>query len=374
MLRVANIIEDGRLAGPQLRILAVAYELYKRGIETTVVFPDVDSEAFASRLDKSGIRSVALPLRRLSRGWWKGIRYAIYFPFEIFSLWRFFRKQGFAFIHCSGGFWQIKGLVAAKLAGIPAIWHMNDTVFPIRWRPLFLLACQLFVHRLIFAGRRVHEHYIGTSPCPVDYTEIQAPVNVSVFDPALAKVDARISSVEGIRVVTVANVNPLKGIEYFIEMAATLNSKYANLHFFVIGPIYDSQSAYYQKLTALSSQLGLENLTFLGASQDISSVLKAADVYVCTSISEASPTSVWEAMAMEKAIVSTDVGDASRFVIDDMSGLIVPPRDSKALAAAVSRLIDDSELRARYGTLARRIAAEQLAIDACVDGHIRAYQ
>jgi len=374
MLRVANIIEDGRLAGPQLRILAVAFELNKRGIETTVVFPDVDSEAFASRLDKSGIRWVALPLRRLSRGWRVSIRYAIYFPFEIFSLWRLFRKEGFDFIHCSGGFWQVKGLIAAKLAGIPALWHINDTVFPVRWRPLFLFVCRHFVYRLIFAGRRVYEHYLGASHCPVDFTEIQAPVKLNVFNPALAKMDARISSADGIRVVTVANVNPLKGIEYFIEMAAALNQKYANLHFFVVGPIYDSQGVYYQKLTAFSSQLGLENLSFLGATQDIPSVLKAADVYVCTSIAEASPTSVWEAMAMEKAIVSTDVGDASRFVIHDVSGLIVPPRDSKALAAAVSRLVDDPDLRARYGALARRIATEQLGIDVCADGHIRAYQ
>ena len=76
------------------------------------------------------------------------------------------------------------------------------------------------------------------------------------------------------------------------------------------------------------------------------------DVYVCSSSSEGHNNSLMEAASMEVAIVTTDVGTVSEYLVDGESALIVP-RDPAAICQAVERLRDDVELRRRLGHSAR---------------------
>jgi glycosyltransferase involved in cell wall biosynthesis len=82
------------------------------------------------------------------------------------------------------------------------------------------------------------------------------------------------------------------------------------------------------------------------------------DVYVCSSLAESSPVAVWEAMAMARPVVSTDVGDVPRHIADGENGYVVPVGDHAALAARALRLIEDPALARRLGANAR---AEVLA-------------
>lgn len=65
--KVANIIEEGRLGGPQIRIAEVARRLKEHGIETTFVYPKYQSDLFKQNLDAYGIRNIRLPLHRLTK-------------------------------------------------------------------------------------------------------------------------------------------------------------------------------------------------------------------------------------------------------------------------------------------------------------------
>ena len=76
---------------------------------------------------------------------------------------------------------------------------------------------------------------------------------------------------------------------------------------------------------------------------------------------------------MEKAIVSTDVGDVSRYLKDGVNGFIVPPKDVKALAEKVSILIEDEKLRVKFGKLARAVAVKELDVAICADKHRKFY-
>jgi len=66
-LRVANFIEEGRLGGPQIRIAEVAKHLNDIGIETTVILPKYQSEAFKQKLKEYNIKTVPLPIHRLTK-------------------------------------------------------------------------------------------------------------------------------------------------------------------------------------------------------------------------------------------------------------------------------------------------------------------
>ena len=277
-------------------------------------------------------------------------------------------------VQCNGS-WQIKGVIAGSLSGAKVVWFLNDTQMPLLLRMIFRRLALICCDAVIANGNRAKKYYLDDLRLiSIPFEVIQSPVDTSIFEPEKVEKDRKIMNCPGLKIVTVGNVNPLKGIEYFIEMASILNRLYDDLDFFVVGPRFDSQRVYSDKILRLIKQYGLKNLHFYGPSDNIPSVLKAADIYVCSSIAEASPISVWEAMSMEKAIVSTGVGDVANFIKDGESGFVVPIKDAAALAEKVGVLIEDEELRKKFGQKAREVAVKHLDIDICVKKHADFYQ
>jgi glycosyltransferase involved in cell wall biosynthesis len=86
--------------------------------------------------------------------------------------------------------------------------------------------------------------------------------------------------------------------------------------------------------------------------------LRAADVFVLPAISEGLPMALLEAMAYGLAIVATEVGGVPDVVSDDSQGLLVPPRDPVALAAALGRIGEDVAMRVRLGAAAKERSEE----------------
>ena len=156
-MKVANIIEEGRLGGPQIRIAEVARCLKAHGIETTVFYPKYQSDLFKQTLDTYGIRNICMPLHRLTKDKKHLFAYFLFFFYEIICLYFFFKRERFDIIHCSGGSWQFKGIIAGRLAGSKILWHLNDTGMPGFFRWLFRLIAPKFADGLIVAGKRVKE-------------------------------------------------------------------------------------------------------------------------------------------------------------------------------------------------------------------------
>ncbi len=374
MLRVANVIEEGRYGGPQSRIAAVAEKLKENGIETVVVFPKEDSDIFYKKLTERGIQTKRFSLHRLTRQKSHLVRFIAFFIPELFSLYKFFKEERVDIVHCNGS-WQIKGVIAGKLSGAKLIWHLNDTQMPAFINIIFKFLSLHFCDAFIVAGERVQAYYLSEQRfSKKQIIDIQAPVDTSVFDPKKVNEDKKIAQSEGIKIITVGNINPLKGIEHFIEMAAILNSQYGDLNFFVVGPHFKSQKKYSEKISIMVRNLKLKNLHFYGPSDDVPSVLKAVDIYVCSSIAEASPISVWEAMSMAKPIVSTDVGDVAKFIKNGDNGFVVSIKDAVALAEKVSILIENKDLRKKFGQQAREVAVRYLDVDICAKKHAQFYK
>lgn len=374
-MKIANIIEDGRLGGPQIRIAEVAKRLREHGIETTVVYPKYQSDLFKQKLDAYGIRNIRMPLHRLTKDKKHFFAYFVCFFYEIIYLYLFFKSEQFDIIHCSGGSWQFKGIIAGKLSGSKTLWHLNDTEMPFFIRWFFRLIAPKIADGLIVSGKRVRDYYIERIALyNLLVVECLPPVNTDRFDPSKVEYDKSISEADGLKIVTVANISPPKGLDYFIHMVAHLNRHYERLDFFIVGPVYDTQKRYSKTLSELRDKLKLNNLQFYGACRDVPSVLKAADIFVCTSLSESGPMCVWEAMSMEKAIVSTDVGEVARFLKNEEIGFIVPTKDAEALAHKVGILIENPDLRERFGKKAREAAKKYLDVEVVAMKHMEAYR
>lgn len=375
-MNVINIIEEGRLGGPQVRIAEVAKKLKSSKFETTVIFPKANSEKFETLLRKYKVSCNSLTLHRLTKEKWHLVKFLIFFLYELFLLWRIITKGQFEIIHVSGGSWQWKGVIAGKLAGCKVLWHLNDTQMPSYIRFIFKPLAKYFADGFIVAGHRVKDYYLNQLQISKPIVDIiQAPVDCSVFNPEIVEVDPKLEKLKGVKVVTVANINPIKGLEAFILMASEVRKTYKEVSFVIVGPVYSSQKKYYERIKKLISEHGLQSsIHFYGATDNVKSILKSTDIYVCSSVAEASPVSVWEALAMEKPIVSSDVGDVSYIIKDGESGFIVGVEDHLALAKNVNRLIGSPTLRRDVGKQARLTALAQLNVDVIANQHREVYK
>ena len=365
---------EGRYGGPHAFIAACADKLKNYGIDTVVVFPDQDSDFFLRKLCAIGVAAKRLRLHRLTKEKKHLIKYALLFIPEVISLYKLYKKDGIDIVHCNNS-WQFKGVIAGRLARKKTVWHLHETSTPFFINIIFKLLAKNFADAFITAGEKARKYYLSDqrlSSKPI--LEIQAPVDTLIFDPDKVEKDRKIAKYVGLKIVTVGNVNPLKGIEYFVEMSSILNRSYNHLSFFVVGPHFASQKAYSEKIMRMAQKFHSNNLHFYGSSENIPSVLKAADIYICSSIAEASPISAWEAMSMGKAIVSTDVGDVAKFITDGENGFVVPIKDAAALVKKAALLIDNSDLRKKIGIKAREIAVTNLDVDICVKKHAAFYR
>jgi polysaccharide biosynthesis protein PelF len=172
------------------------------------------------------------------------------------------------------------------------------------------------------------------------------------------------------RVVATARIDPLKDIETFLRMAARVRETNPHARFAVYGAIADKD--YFARCVALRRELGLDDVVEMGVeSHNVVEAYHSADVVVLTSVSEAFPYSVLEAMACGKAVVATDVGGVREAL--ETNGALVPAGDADALAAEVRRLLDDPAHRAAIGARARAAVLEKFRVDHTIARYLELY-
>ena len=376
-MRVANIIEEGRLGGPQVYIMRVARALQGR-LKTTVIMPTENSELFQEQCKKFGVSYETFRMSRITKEWKVAVRYLLFFPWEILHLASLFRNGNYDVVYVCGGSWQYKGAIAGKLAARRLLWHLNDTYMPWLIRKIFGFLSPL-ADGYVYASERSREYYGSLVAKGKPEFVIPSPVDTVKFDP-VQQYDGDedlLTRWHGKTVIgTVANINPIKGLEMLIHAAAELNEQSdnsENVVFVVVGPIYKNQRRYYERLKQLCDHLSVNNINFIGGRADVRPLLQRFDIYVCSSNAESSPISVWEAMAMEKPVVSTDVGDVSLYVRNGHNGFIVDVGDSTALKERLTSLVNNKDMLREFGHKARQVAVRELDIEKCAQRHFNAY-
>jgi len=147
----------------------------------------------------------------------------------------------------------------------------------------------------------------------------------------------------------VGRLQPVKGHRIFLAAARMVLGVRPDARFWIIG---DGELR--SELEAMASQIGLGGaVCFLGYRKDALQLLRMSDVAVCASHYESFSRFLLEALALERPVVATAVGGIPEIVVDGKTGLLVPPRDPEALAAAVLRLLEDRELAQRLGAAGR---------------------
>jgi glycosyltransferase involved in cell wall biosynthesis len=168
----------------------------------------------------------------------------------------------------------------------------------------------------------------------------------------------------------VAALVPHKGQRHLIEAAALVVQKVPDARFVIAG-----EGELRPQLERLIAEHRLDKHVFLlGFRPDVLSVHKAFDIFAMSSVTEGLGTSLLDAMACGKPIVATSAGGIPEVVADGETGVVVPPRDHHAMAAALVRLLNDEGLRHTMGAAGRVRVRQRFSVEEMVRGTMAVYQ
>jgi len=267
---------------------------------------------------------------------------------------------------------DLLGGIAAKLAGrVPVIWGVHHTdLSPDGNKNLTILTAKICARLSTTIPSRIFCCSVATAKAheAIGYDANRLIVIPNGYDTEIFRPDhdARISvraelglSNEMILIGLVGRVHQQKDHRNFIDAAKLLSSQYEGVHFLLCG--YGTE---YQK-SELNSWIDDAKLRdrfhLLGQRDDMPRIYAALDIGGISSYGEAFPNVVAEAMACGVPCVVTDVGDSSIIVED--TGIVVPPKDSAALAAGWAKLVDlGQDNRIRLGAAARQRIVENYSL------------
>jgi glycosyltransferase involved in cell wall biosynthesis len=167
-----------------------------------------------------------------------------------------------------------------------------------------------------------------------------------------------------------ARFHPYKDHRNFLRAAAQLLRKVPEVQFLLCGMNIDWQNAQLAAWIEEEGLLGCVHL--LGARRDVPRLFAAMDIATTSSLSEAFPIAIGEAMACGTPCVVTDVGDSALIVGD--TGHVVPPGNPQALAQAWGKLIEAGpKMRRCLGMAARRRIQQHFALPSIVERYQAVY-
>ena len=267
-----------------------------------------------------------------------------------FRAWRLFRRERIAVIHINGSnFWRPAELLAAWVLRIPIIAHyhvVNDEPGP------FMKLCRA----AICVSRYTADHSL---PARLSKPLIYNSIDLARFDAGRSLRQDLGLTPEHIVVSFLGQIREIKGIADFIAMA----HKIANPHvrFLIAGECRDpakfSGSYSEDDLRRMAGED--DRVRYIGYVKEVENVYHTSDIIVVPSRWQ-EPLGLinLEAGACRKPVVATRVGGVPEVIHDGVNGYLVDPGDTDSMAAKVTALINDVELRRRMGDAGRRQVEE----------------
>ncbi len=172
-------------------------------------------------------------------------------------------------------------------------------------------------------------------------------------------------------VVMVARIDPLKDIQTYIKTAELVSKEMPDVLFKLYGPV--NEKKYFKECEALVAKLGIEgNFTFAGLTSSPESAYNEGDVVMLTSISEAFPFVVLEAMACECVVISSDVGGTKEVL--EGYGYVIKPKDYQEFADKVMYILKNPDIASDMGADARQRVLNGFTIEDMVDNYAKTYK
>jgi glycosyltransferase involved in cell wall biosynthesis len=337
-VRIVHLVIGGDVAGGQLVALRLARAARARGDEVAFVAPEPGP--FTELAAGEGFAVEILPLRR---------------SFQLLVAWRLarlLRRRRADLLHTHT---LAAANVPARLAGaaarVPVLSHLHiENHFRPATRRLLASLDNLTARaaaRLVAVSEETKRAYerqgYPRGRIDVVYNGVDLPANGGYRrnDPA--------------RIGEIARLCDVKGQRELLQALARL----PQARLVLAGRDLERGGAFQDELERESERLGVRERVEFGFYEDVPALLDTLDVVALPSWTEGLPLVLLEAMARGRPVVATPVGGTPELVTDGQTGLLVPPRDPEALAAALRRVLDDPDLARRLGEAARARVAER---------------
>lgn len=339
-MRIVHLVIGGEVAGGQVVALRLARAARERGDEVSFVAPEPGP--FTELAEREGFRTEILPLRR---------------SFQLGAAWRLarlLRRRRADVLHTHTlAAANVLSRLAARAAGVPVVSHLHieNHFRPATRRLLAGLdnATARLAARLVAVSedtKRAYERQgYPRGRIEVVYNGVDVPANGGF----------RRSRNDPARIGEIARLCDVKGQRELLQAVARL----PHAHLVLAGRDLEQDGAFQDALERESERLGIRERVEFGFHEDVPALLESLDVVALPSWTEGLPVVLLEAMAHARPVVATPVGGTPELVVDGETGLLVPPRDPEALAAALRRLLEDPDLARRLGEAGRERVAER---------------
>ena len=258
--------------------------------------------------------------------------------------------------------------VLTKYLGVKSVYHLRSLLVTIaiygRWKSAVNRADKIIAHC---------EHMKKTAiEQGLDKSKIIRIFNGAIldeFNPEVSgnKVRREFGADNGNPIVgMVARVVPWKGCDEFIMASKTISTEFPDARFVIIGEAPDRK--YYERLLNMVREIEMDdNIMFTGLRKDMPEVYAALDLFLLPSWEEPFGRCTLEAMAAGKPMAGTNSGGTHEQIIDNVTGLLVPPCTPDALAEAALQMLRDPARAGQMGAAAR----ERVVTNFSIESHAR---
>lgn len=288
---------------------------------------------------------------------------------------RIIKTRNIDLVHQNLGF-ERAAIIAARITGKPQVCHfrhLGKVPRSVKWM-------SRWVDVAIYISRAVADFYNSEGIRVGQKRTIYVPIDIKTFSQAgdtdALREEFAIRSDERI-VTNVGRITPWKGQDYFLRAMEDVCKDYPNTRVLIVGSPGSSHNdqAYCNELRAIVNDSDLRNsVIFTGVRSDVAGIMAMSDIVV-HSASNPEPFGrvIAEAMAAGTPVIATRAGGAVEIIDDGLTGLLVPPRSSAAMADAIRKLLGSSQLATNVSERAQKVAAERYSIEQHVSQVQRLY-
>ena len=341
------------------------------GYDVTIVSEDT---GVSDKIREAGLNTINLPINKAGTNIKDEIK-------TFFFLYKLFRREKPDIVHLVGLKTMLWGSLACRLAGVKAMVSAVcglGVLFDEEHAHSFMTRSILKVLRLTHKKKRLAVIFQNNDDkaiflnAKIMKEEQCAFTNGSGIN--LQNYDYTPEPANGlIKIIFTARMVENKGTLILIDAAKKLEAEYkGKVQFLLCGGLDTNPNGITKEM--LESSCDGEYIQWLGHRKDVLELLKQSHIMAFPSwYREGLPKSVIEAEAIGRPVVTTDSVGCRDTVIDGKNGYMIPIKDSDALAAALRKLIDNTELRQTMGKNAREFAVNKFDIKDVVKVHMDVY-
>jgi glycosyltransferase involved in cell wall biosynthesis len=250
-------------------------------------------------------------------------------------------RQNVKLLYAHGAGSPLYAVHAAKTLDLPVLYHLHDAIAPNRFIRAAMAYCRPHISHVICVSEASRD--LARTLCFSDSnTEVIYNGVSTAFLGAAPEPTPEITG-PGPHIGIVGAIVELKGQHILLAAAERILQRAPSAHFWIIGSVcHPDDQHYLDRLHAIANRPSLNgHVTFTGSREDIPRWMVALDAVVMAStLPEALPTVVLEAMALGRRVVATNIGGQLEILRDGETGVLIPPGDPTAMADALLDVVN----------------------------------